>query len=328
MCTAMSISSTKNYLYFGRTMDFSYELDPEVYVSPSNFEWNNSINNTKINNKYKFIGTGQNLGKITFADGFNEKGLAIAALYFQGFAQFSNYIDPNKLNIGSVDLVNFILGNCSDIEDIKKIMKDINVVGIEDLITHSVAPLHWIAVDKLRNCITIEITKDGLEIFNNPLKILANSPNFQWHMTNLRNYMNLSTSQIQETTWDNISLIPFGQGTGTFGLPGDYTSPSRFVRTAFLKSCISPIPQNVESINMCFNIMKGVTIPRGIVMTSRGTYDYTQYTVFFNLFTGDYYFNTQNNNNILTVNISDSSENTITSLGKLNQVSTFEKLRK
>ncbi|MNT24546.1 Penicillin acylase precursor [compost metagenome] len=207
-------------------------------------------------------------------------------------------------------------------------MKDINIVGIEDNITHSVAPLHWIAVDKLRNCITIEITKDGIEIFNNPLKILANSPNFQWHMTNLRNYMNLSTSQIQETTWDNISLIPFGQGTGTFGLPGDYTSASRFVRTAFLKSCISPISQNLDAINMCFNIMKSVTIPRGVVMTNRGTYDYTQYTVFFNLFTGDYYFNTQNNNNILTVNLNDISINTISSLGKLNQVTTFEKLKK
>ena len=72
-----------------------------------------------------------------------------------------------------------------------------------------------------------------------------------------------------------------------------------------------------DVINTCFNIMKTVTIPKGVVMTSRETYDYTQYVVFMNVKTGDYYFNTYNNNQILKVNINDMIIKEITSLGKL-----------
>ena len=93
MCTAMSVVFKKNELLFGRTMDFSHELNPEIYIVPGNYEWSNSLNNYRIYNKYKFIGTGQDIGKITFADGVNEKGLAVAALYFQGFANFHTLLD-------------------------------------------------------------------------------------------------------------------------------------------------------------------------------------------------------------------------------------------
>lgn len=326
MCTAMAISSKKNELIFGRTMDFSYELDPEIYIMPKDYTWNNSIDNYKIFNKYKFIGTGQNIGKVTFADGINQKGLAVAALYFQGFADFDKftYKKYNNISIGSIDLVNFLLGNCIDIQEVISTIKDINIIGVEDSITHSVAPLHWIVADKTGMCITIEKTKNGLEIFDNTLKILSNSPNFEWHITNLRNYLNISSKQIQKANWENIDLTPFGQGAGSFGLPGDYTSPSRFVRTAFQKSNVKIPETDDETINMCFNIMKSVTIPKGIVTTSRGTDDYTQYTVFMNTANGNYYFNTYNNNQILKASINDSDSLEITSLGKLKRAVYFE----
>jgi len=143
-------------------------------------------------------------------------------------------------------------------------------------------------------------------------------------MTNLRNYINLSPEQVQETKWENIELTPFGQGAGTLGLPGDYTSPARFIRTAFQKSCVSLLTTSDEAINMCFNIMKSVSIPKGVVISNRGTYDYTQYTVFMNIFTGDYYFNTHDNNQILIANINDSNSLKIVSLGKLKRITNFE----
>lgn len=35
MCTAMTLPSQNRDIYFGRTMDFSYPLDPELYGGPA-----------------------------------------------------------------------------------------------------------------------------------------------------------------------------------------------------------------------------------------------------------------------------------------------------
>lgn len=327
MCTAMSLTTNKKDVIFGRTMDFSYELDPEVYIVPAHYEWN-SIGDTKIINKYKFIGTGQNIGKVIVADGVNETGLSAAALYFPEYACYDDLTKKNTTNkkIAAIDLVNFLLGNCSNVDDVIKIMGGIDIIGVEDTITHTVAPLHWIIVDKNDKCITVEKTKQGLKIFNNPIKVLSNSPDFKWHITNLRNYLNLSPKQNDKIEWKDIILTPFGQGAGTLGLPGDYTPPSRFVRTTFLKN-FAVIPKTTdETINLCFNIMKSVMIPKGIVITKRNTFDYTQYTVFMNVSTGDYYFNTYNNNQILKANINDQNSSKIISLGKLKKETSFKNM--
>ncbi|MDD2208766.1 MAG: linear amide C-N hydrolase [Bacilli bacterium] len=39
MCTAMTLQSKNNEVFFGRTMDFSYEISPEVYIVPAGYEW-------------------------------------------------------------------------------------------------------------------------------------------------------------------------------------------------------------------------------------------------------------------------------------------------
>lgn len=325
MCTAMSVTSKNKNQFFGRTMDFSYELNPEIYISPRDYKWDTGINNNVISNKYKFIGIGQDIGKITFADGANELGLAGAVLFFPGYADYSNceYSDADRISIASIDIMNYILGNCSDIQDVIKKFNSVNIVGVEDSVTNSVAPLHWIFVDKKGKCITIEKTANGLKIFDNQLKVLANSPDFDWHMTNLRNYINISPVQQESVSWEDIIITPFGQGAGTFGLPGDYTSPSRFLRTAYLKSFTYIPEKDDEVINTCFNIMKGVTIPKGTVITKRGTNDYTQYTAFINIDSGDYYFNTYSNNQITKANINQIDSDNIISLGKINKHMTF-----
>ena len=64
-------------------------------------------------------------------------------------------------------------------------------------------------------------TISGLQLMDNDIGVLSNSPDFTWHMTNLRNYMNVSPRQNPEEAWNNVTLTPSGQGAGTFGLPGD-----------------------------------------------------------------------------------------------------------
>lgn len=294
MCTAITLRSQSDEKFFGRTMDFSFDIIPMLYIIPRNYIWSSSLDQNPIKDKYRFIGLGQELdGLLGFFDGVNEQGFAAAVLYFAGYAKYDN--EPNgesKESIASIDFLHYILGKCGSVEELPALLRNVNIEGIPDPITNSVAPLHWIATDKSGACVVIESTSHGIELIKNPLGVMANSPDFNWHMTNLRNYMEVSPTQTEEVTWDNICLTPFGQGGGTVPLPGGFTSPERFIRTSYLKTHL-PIPiDSAEAINACFHIMESVSIPKGAVLSSRNTYDYTKYTAFINVTTCEYFYKT------------------------------------
>lgn len=297
MCTAFTLKSQQGEAFFGRNMDFSYEINPHLYMVPKGYEWNNAFNMEKICNIYGFLGIGQELdGLLGFFDGVNEMGFAAAALYFAGYAKYDTRPDqtPGK-PIPAFDFLHYILGRCANINDLRQLVKTLSLVGLEDPVTQTVAPLHWIAVDRSGECVVIEQTERGMEVTDNPIGVMSNSPDFQWHMTNLRNYMGATPYQTEEVCWGNVRLTPFGQAGGTQLLPGGYTSPERFVRTAYLKSFI-PTPQSrMEAVVSCFHVMESVTIPKGAVVTSRNTYDYTKYTAFINTATCEYFFKTYDN---------------------------------
>ena len=158
--------------------------------------------------------------------------------------------------------------------------------------------------------------------------IMANSPDFHWHMTNLRNYMNASPTQTSEAIWGKIQLKPFGQAGGTMQLPGGYTSPERFVRTAYQKTHIQTPKDRAEAIISCFHIMESVSISKGVVTTDRHTYDYTKYISFMNTNTCEYFFKTYDNSEITSVSLWDNYNNSSRPLllGKLTHPITFKKM--
>jgi len=223
MCTAITLQSIQGENFFGRTMDFSYPIDPGMYVIPGNYEWNSLVTMEKIINKYSFISIGQQTdGMLGFFDGVNEKGFAAAALYFEGYADYDLAIE-DKEPIASLDFIHYMLGNCSSVDELKNLLEGVRIVGIPDPVTQRAALLHWIATDRSGKCVVIEQTNVGLEIIDNPIGVMANSPDFHWHMTNLRNYLSVSTTQQKEAKWGNVLLKPFSQGAGTVPLPGGFT---------------------------------------------------------------------------------------------------------
>lgn len=304
MCTAINVKTKDNHVLFGRTMDFSYELDPQLYAVSKGYEWKNYFQTHTIQTKYSFMGVGQDISPVTFADGVNEMGLAVAVLYFPGFAQYDDIdLEDDKINITALELIKFLLSTCVSVEEVSYVLPTIRLVGIEDAVTKSIAPLHWIIADKSGECMVIEKMADGLHLLNNPVGVLSNSPYFEWHIMNLRNYMNISSSQKEEKVLDQMILTPFGQGGGTFGMPGDFTSPSRFVRAAFLKNNTIFPDNRDESIMACFHIMESVSIPKGVVMTKRETSDYTQYTAFIDLHTQEYFVRTYDHLEVIPVQL-------------------------
>ncbi len=331
MCTAMTLQSEQSDIFFGRTMDFSYDIQPEIYIVPKDYIWDNPLDMNTIRNNYSFIGIGQNLdGIFGVFDGVNEEGFAAAALYFAGYAEYDELLSCSTARpIASFDFLNYILGRCASIKDLKRVLNNVSIIGLTDPVTHTKAPLHWIATDKTGECVVIEQTIKGLEIFDNSIGVMTNSPDFEWHMTNLRNYMDASPEQKEEAIWGNVQLKPFGQAGGTSILPGGYTAPERFVRTAYLKTHI-PTPKNAkEAIVSCFHVVESVTIPRGAVISSRNTYDYTKYTAFIDVNKCEYFVKTYDNIQVVKASLFDNYKPSDQpySLGKLAHPLFFDELR-
>lgn len=51
----------------------------------------------------------------------------------------------------------------------------------------------------------------------------GHSPPFDWHLTNLRNYVNQTAMDVPALAINGRTIAPLGEGTGMLGLSGDYT---------------------------------------------------------------------------------------------------------
>lgn len=231
--------------------------------------------------------------------------------------------------VAAYDFLHYILGQCTSVEELLTLMENTTIIGVDDPLTQTAAPLHWIAADRTGKCVVLELTYRGAELYSNPMGVLTNSPDFQWHMTNLRNYTEVSPRQNEEAVWGGVRLTPFGQAGGTVSLPGGFTSPERFVRAAYLKSHIPAPEATASAVVSFFQIMKSVSIPKGAVVSHRGTDDYTQYTTFLSLHTGEYFFHTYENQQIIRVDfpLAVSPSGKLVDLGPIAQPITFKTMQ-
>lgn len=290
MCTAIMLTTKNKDVVFGRTMDFSYDIAPSIHRLPQGYSLKSQTNCFFTKTKHSIIGTAQSAPALTYADGVNSSGLSGAMLYFPGYAHYDRIQSPCCNAIAASEVVLFMLSMCSNTKEVIAELSRLKILGIKDDVTHSIAPLHWIFADSDGHCITVEKTSDGMNFYENQCGVLTNSPELNWHMTNLRNYVQLSQTQNECVTWSEKKLSPFGQGGGSVGLPGSYTSTERFVRAAFLKSHLDILSNSDDAVSACFCILGNVSIPKGCVITDRNTFDYTIYTVCYNLTTSECHY--------------------------------------
>lgn len=165
MCTAMTLQTNQGDTFFGRTMDFSYPLDPELYLVPRGYLWNNLLKTYQFRNQYSFIGIGQDISPVAFADGVNEMGFSAAVLYFPGYAHYdsANSFHSFKISVAAIELLGFLLGFCASVKHAASLLDTIRIVGITDAVTNTVAPLHWMIADQSGKSMVIEKTA-GLQL--------------------------------------------------------------------------------------------------------------------------------------------------------------------
>ena len=298
MCTAITYR-TKDH-YFGRTLDLEYSYEEAVTVTPRNFPL---VFRTEKNmdSHYAIIG----MATVTenyplYYDAVNEHGLAAAALNFPDNAHYFPTTE-GKDNIAPFELIPWILGQCKDLQEARILLKKINICNIPFSDALPLSPLHWMIADP-SGALTVESVAHGLQIHENPVGVLANNPPFDYQMTHLCDYLHL-TSQPMENRFGDVDLAPYSRGMGAMGLPGDFSSASRFVRAAFVKTYSLSKEEEMESISQFFHILGSVEQSRGCVRLPEGGAVITVYTSCMNTDKGIYYYTTYDNRCICAVDM-------------------------
>ena len=312
-CTSIRLTSGDGGIVVGRTMEFGFDPQSDVVVVPAGTKLTSSLaeksQGIKYKSKYGMVGA--NFAQMEMiVDGVNEKGLYVGALYLPGYASYTkNNKEIYKKALAPEDYAGWLLANFSTIEEIKAHYNDVVVVEnpIKALGGASF-PGHWTIVDASGASIVIEPTEHKLNLFENSLGVLTNSPTFDWHMTNLRNYVNLSTINTAPKKLNSEMFKGFGQGTGMLGLPGDFTPPSRFIRaTAYSQSAVT-LPTTNETVLQVFHIMNAFDIPFGAISESKedfDTHDFTVWTSVIDLKNITWNFKTYKGQKMQSVNLAD-----------------------
>jgi choloylglycine hydrolase len=154
--------------------------------------------------------------------------------------------------------------------------------------------------------VVIEPIDKRLKIHDNPLGVMSNAPTFDWHMTNLRNYINLTATNVPPVDLDHLKLAQFGQGSGMHGLPGDFTPPSRLVRAVAFSQAALSSKTAPEAVLQAFHILNAFDIPIGAVREEHGSQlfaDYTTWTSVADLKNLKWYFKTYDDQSIHAVDL-------------------------
>ena len=298
MCTAATYK-TKDH-YFGRNLDYEFSYQETVTITPRNYPFH-FRHAEDMPSHYAMIGMAfvqENYP--LYYDATNEKGLSMAGLNFPGNADYKPQ-DPDKDNITPFEFIPWILGQCATIGEVKEKLAHLNLLNEDFSPALPLSPLHWMISDR-NESIVVESVKEGLKVYDNPVGVMTNNPPFDYHLTNLTNYMSVSREDPTNRFSDKITLTPYSRGMGGLGLPGDLSSASRFIKVAFTKLNSLSGDSESESVSQFFHILASVAQQKGCCQVQHG-FEYTIYSSCCNTDKGIYYYTTYENSQISGVDM-------------------------
>jgi choloylglycine hydrolase len=282
-CTGIRLVAKDGAVVAARTLEFGFDLHSEVLVVPAGTTLTGTLpdggKGISYKSKYGFLGANAE-GLTAIVDGINERGLYVGLFYFPGYASYAEATKDNAAQaMAPHEYANWLLGNFSSVEEVKANFDKVVLVPTVVEAIEQPAPVHFVVHDASGAAVVIEPLGKTLKIYDNPLGVVTNAPTFDWHMTNLRNYVNLTVDNVPPVNLGGIKLAQFGQGSGLRGLPGDFTPPSRFVRAVAFSQSALPSDTAPQAVLQAFHILNNFDIPYGAVRDTQGGSVHAEATV-------------------------------------------------
>ena len=265
-CTGITLHTADSSTVFARTIEWGGSVlhsgrvaVPRGHIHQSMLP-GGAVGGLRFTARYGYVGlTVEQKEFVT--EGLNEAGLSAGLFYFPGYGSYAEY-DPSDAarTISDFQLVSWILSSFATVDEVREAIDSVTVVGIDP----RSSTVHWRVGDRSGREIVIEIIGGTAHVYDNHVGVLTNSPGFEWHVTNLNNYVNLRPGTASQGRMGDTATSSFGAGSAFLGLPGDVTPPSRFVRAAFYKATAPTHDTADEAVIEAFHILNNFDIPIGV----------------------------------------------------------------
>ncbi len=309
-CTGIRLTANDGTIVYARTMEVGTDLQSDMLIVPRGWtyvgETPNNLAGFRWTTKYGFVGPNIR-GQSYVCDGLNEKGLAVGNFLFPGTAGYQK-IDKGNANraIASHQVAVYLLGTCATVEDAVAALKNVYVGLVAKGSYDSLLQLHYALHDAGGRSAVVEYVDGQMHVYDNPLGVITNSPSFEWHQTNLRNFIRLSPDNAVPVVLSGEKMVGFGQGTGMWGLPGDFTPPSRFVRAVAFTQTAVPTDTAEQCVWQAFHLLNQFDLPLGAIRANdngKTIDDYTNWTIAADMKHLRYYFHTYQDRQVKMVDL-------------------------
>lgn len=269
MCTNFRLTAVDGSVVTGRTMDSPSDMGARLAVLPRGFRAT-SIGpdgaGATWTSRHGVVGMDVFGHPSMLVDGMNDAGLSAALLLMPTFCE---YTDPAaaepETHVSVAHVIALLLGTTSTVAEAIASLEGLTVwaAPIHEL---GAAPPARIALHDAGGVSVVAEWRDGrMSVTQNPIGVATNSPHLDWHLTNLRNYLNLTPENPPHRAVAGVELHPMCQGPGMAGVPGDASSPSRYVRAVAITSSLRPVADAAGLELAALHVLNNFDIPWGYV---------------------------------------------------------------
>ncbi|MBQ9150636.1 MAG: linear amide C-N hydrolase [Clostridia bacterium] len=304
MCTSLALPTADGRQLFGRTLDLDTHFGERVTLTPRRYPFRFSYV-PALTEHHAILGMAAVAdgavadGYPLYAEAMNNRGLCMAGLRFAGNAVYADRPAAGKINLAPWELIPYLLGKYATVNQVRNALREIRLIDQPFSSDLPAAPLHWHIADSdpTHGGLILEVTADGMRVYDSPANgagVLTNNPPYAEQLAFLAEY----------------SAV---RGDAP-GLPGDYSSPSRFVRAATFRRWMmewmetqhkdgegKDLHIEVTPVTQFLRILAAVSPMAGAVFTKEGKSHRTLYTCCMDSGAGVYHYFTEEDTAVRSV---------------------------
>lgn len=281
MCTSLLYTDAAGRAYYGRTLELSLDLPYRVLFLPAGTDIHSEIAGyapVDYRTRYGLLGVAMprrvptaeapaTLDDLKVLEGLNEKGLTFSLLSYPQADGPQAEMAAATAVLSATDLGSWALGQFATVAEVKAALAA-QPIRMEPLaiLGGLVSPFHYVVHDAGGASLVFEFHHGRMSVHENPVGVMTNAPQFDWHLTNLANYSFLSNVDQSRGVLNGFAVMQPGSGIATAGLPASNTSPDRFIRAVYYSAFAEKAADPDGAVRMLAHVMNNFDRPRGITI--------------------------------------------------------------
>ncbi len=281
MCTSLLYRDTRDRAYLGRTLELSIDLPYVMAFFPAGLDLASEVPGHPTlswQTRHAFVsvtmpaappapGAAPGPADLKVIEGLNDAGLTFSVQSYPQASGPQAAVPATEAALSATDLGAWVLGRFSSVAEVKAALETQPVVLLPVPILGGLEmPFHYSVHDAGGASLVIEFHRGVRTVYENPVGVMTNAPQFSWHLTNLDNYTFLNNVDHSRSTFGSYHAVQPGSGIAKAGLPGTDTSVDRFVRAAFYAKFAEKQADPDRAVEMVAHVMNNFDRPRGITV--------------------------------------------------------------